>query len=128
LNDNWQGRVYSILEVFLVAAQDLGKDEIDSETVAAVWQRLAPGLMDFLDSPISVPAIAPRPLLVYNGQEDPRCPIQGLGTVLLRTAERYKEAGVPKHFKFIAEEGLAHAVSQEMGDTALRWFKTHLRA
>jgi len=30
--------------------------------------------------------------------------------------------------QFIAEEGLAHAVSQEMGDTAIRWFKKHLRA
>ena len=32
-----------------------------------VWQRLTPGIMDFLDSPHTIPAIAPRPLLIHNG-------------------------------------------------------------
>jgi dienelactone hydrolase len=126
-NDQWQARVFSIPRVFQVAAEDLGKDEVDNQTVVAVWQRLAPGLLDFLDSPQTVPAIAPRPLLIYNGKEDPRCPIQGLTKVLSRTAERYKDAGVPELFKFIAEEGLAHNVSEEMGDATISWFNKHLR-
>lgn len=36
--------------------------------ILKVWQKLAPGLMDFLDSPLTIPAIAPRPLLIYNGK------------------------------------------------------------
>ena len=126
-NDQWHARVDSIPRPFAVAAHDLGKDGIDSETVAAVWRRLAPGLMDFLDSPQTLPTIAPRPLFVYNGKDDPRCPIQGLTKVVLRTAQRYKEAGVPERFKFFAEEGVAHTLTEEMGDAAILWFNKYLR-
>ncbi|KAG0554606.1 hypothetical protein KC19_12G104500 [Ceratodon purpureus] len=126
-HDQWHARVASIPQPFEAAAQDLGKNEVDTDTVAAVWQRLAPGLMDFLDSPHTVPAIAPRPLLVHNGEDDPRCPIEGLAEVVFRTVERYKEAGALEHFKFLAEEGLGHTVTAAMGDEAITWFNKHLR-
>lgn len=32
-----------------------------------VWDRIAPGLASSFDSPYTVPAIAPRPLLILNG-------------------------------------------------------------
>lgn len=33
-----------------------------------VWDRIAPGLASQFDSPYTVPAIAPRPLLILNGK------------------------------------------------------------
>ena len=33
-----------------------------------VWDRIAPGLASDFDSPYSIPAIAPRPLLILNGK------------------------------------------------------------
>ena len=33
-----------------------------------VWDRIAPGLASEFDSPSSIPAIAPRPLLIVNGE------------------------------------------------------------
>lgn len=33
-----------------------------------VWDRIAPGLASQFDSPYSIPAIAPRPLLILNGK------------------------------------------------------------
>ena len=33
-----------------------------------VWDRIAPGLASEFDSPYSIPAIAPRPLLILNGK------------------------------------------------------------
>lgn len=32
-----------------------------------VWDRIAPGLASQFDSPYTIPAIAPRPLLIVNG-------------------------------------------------------------
>lgn len=33
-----------------------------------VWDKIAPGLASDFDSPYSIPAIAPRPLLILNGK------------------------------------------------------------
>jgi len=32
------------------------------------WEKIAPGLASEFDSPYSIPAIAPRPLLIINGR------------------------------------------------------------
>jgi len=58
--------------------------------------------MDELDAQHTVPTIAPRPLLVYNGMLDPRCPIQGLKKVRRKIAEKYEEAGVPDNYKVLS--------------------------
>jgi hypothetical protein len=91
-----------------------------------VWERIAPGIMDKLDSPHTIPAIAPRPLLICNGKDDPRCPVGGLERVLNKTMEVYASMGVPHHFKFIAEEGLKHAITQTMVEEAMCWFNKFL--
>ncbi|GFS40297.1 alpha/beta-Hydrolases superfamily protein [Actinidia rufa] len=77
-HDKWQARVDSIKAVFEEARIDLGKNEIDKEVVEKVWDRIAPGLASKFDSPYTIPIIAPRPLLILNGEKDPRCPIGGL--------------------------------------------------
>lgn len=41
--DQWQARAASIPQVFAAAARDMGKPAVDSQVVAAVWQRLLPG-------------------------------------------------------------------------------------
>lgn len=33
-----------------------------------VWDKIAPGLASDFDSPYTIPAIAPRPLLILNGK------------------------------------------------------------
>ncbi|KAE8716222.1 hypothetical protein F3Y22_tig00110156pilonHSYRG00598 [Hibiscus syriacus] len=73
-NDKWQARVDSIKPVFEddvlsihLAKIDLGKSAIDKEVVDKVWDRIAPDLASKFDSPYSIPAIAPRPLLILNG-------------------------------------------------------------
>merc|ERR1711879_484159 len=77
-NDLWSARVGTILPPFKAAAKDMGKSEIDREVVESVWRRLIPGLADGeFDSDSTLPCIAPRPLLVVNGEVDPRCPLKG---------------------------------------------------
>ncbi|KAH8954314.1 hypothetical protein BDL97_08G073300 [Sphagnum fallax] len=124
--EKWHARVASIPYPFQAAADDFGREIIDTETVAAVWQRLAPGIMDKLDSPHTIPAIAPRPFLIHNGKEDPRCPVGGLESVLNKTTQVYNDMGVPSHFKFIAEEGLGHVVTPTMAKETMCWFNKFL--
>ena len=50
-NDQWQARVGTIPKVFEAAAQDLGKPEPDAGVVAAVWDKIMPGLLEVWMAP-----------------------------------------------------------------------------
>ncbi|KAJ4748852.1 alpha/beta-Hydrolases superfamily protein [Rhynchospora pubera] len=91
-----------------------------------VWDRIAPGLDSEFDSPYSVPAIAPRPLLVLNGADDPRCPLSGLKTPEERTSTAYKSFGSADKFKLIAEPGIGHQMTSSMVKEASDWFDRFL--
>lgn len=49
------------------------QEEADAAVVQSVWHRLLPGLLEDFDAPKSLHCIAPRPLFVVNGRDDPRC-------------------------------------------------------
>uniref|UniRef100_N1QRZ9 Peptidase S9 prolyl oligopeptidase catalytic domain-containing protein n=1 Tax=Aegilops tauschii TaxID=37682 RepID=N1QRZ9_AEGTA len=99
-NDKWQARVDSIKPLFEEARIDSGKSEIDAEVVKKVWDKIAPGMASQFDAPYSVPLIAPRPLLLLNGADDPRCPVLGLQEPASKATEAYAEAGSADKFKF----------------------------
>ncbi|XP_058114186.1 uncharacterized protein LOC131257129 [Magnolia sinica] len=126
-NDKWQARVDSIKPVFEEARIDLGKSTIDREVVEKVWDRIAPGLASQFDSPCTIPIIAPRPLLIVNGAEDPRCPQAGLRLAVSRAMEAYKEANCPENFKLIAEPGIGHQMMPSMVKEASDWFDKFLK-
>nr|GMC46601.1 putative esterase YitV [Ipomoea batatas] len=98
-HDKWQARVNSIKAVFEEAQADLGKKEIDKDVVEKVWDRIAPGLASQFDSPYTVPVISPRPLLILNGEEDPRCPLAGLEIPKSKATQSCEDAHCPDHFK-----------------------------
>ncbi|KAG5562578.1 hypothetical protein RHGRI_005340 [Rhododendron griersonianum] len=98
-HNKWQSRVDSIKDVFEEARVDLDKSVIDKEVVEKVWDRIAPGLASEFDSPYTIPIIAPRPLLILNGEKDPRCPLEGLEIPKSRARKAYEEAHCPDKFK-----------------------------
>uniref|UniRef100_A0A1D1XCY6 Putative hydrolase YtaP n=1 Tax=Anthurium amnicola TaxID=1678845 RepID=A0A1D1XCY6_9ARAE len=126
-NDKWQARVDSIKPLFEEACNDLGKSVIDKEVVEKVWDRIAPGLASQFDSPSTIPAIAPRPLLIINGAGDPRCPLAGLDVPVSRAIDAYREAGLPENFKLIAEPGIGHRMTSSMVKAASSWFDQFLK-
>ncbi|KAF9618578.1 hypothetical protein IFM89_002273 [Coptis chinensis] len=65
-NDKWHARVDNIKPVFTEAAVEIRKNNLDKEVVEKVWDRIAPGLASKFDSPDTIPAIAPHPLLILN--------------------------------------------------------------
>ncbi|KAL5558822.1 hypothetical protein UlMin_035033, partial [Ulmus minor] len=125
-NNKWQARVDSIKPVFEQARIDLGKNAIDEEVVEKVWERIAPGLASRFDSPYTVPAIAPRPLLIANGAEDPRCPLPGLEVPVRRATKAYEDAHRSQNFKFTAEPGIAHQLTSLMVKESSDWFDKFL--
>ncbi|XP_073123549.1 uncharacterized protein [Henckelia pumila] len=98
-HDMWKGRVDNIKAVFEEARLDLGKTSIDKDVVEKVWNRIAPGLDSCFDSPHTIPAIAPRPLLILNGEKDPRCPIGGLEQPVSKAREFYNKVNSLGAFK-----------------------------
>ncbi|KAJ0232397.1 AB hydrolase-1 domain-containing protein [Hirschfeldia incana] len=126
-NDAWQARVNSLKPVFEEARNDMGKSEIDKEVVKKVWDRIAPGLAFRLDAPYSLPVIAPRPLYLLNGAEDPRCPLGGLVVPLQKTKKAYKITASPGNFKFVAEDGVGHTVTSFMIKESSDWFDKFLK-
>ncbi|KAK9148728.1 hypothetical protein Scep_007485 [Stephania cephalantha] len=127
-NNKWQARVDSIKSVFVAAQTDLRKENIDEEVVEKVWDRIAPGLASNFDSPYTVPVIVPRPLLILNGAEDPRCPLGGLEIPLSRTRKEFEAASCAEKFKFIAQPGIEHQMTLQMIKEASDWFDKFLKA
>ncbi|XVF48578.1 hypothetical protein PTKIN_Ptkin03bG0201800 [Pterospermum kingtungense] len=126
-NDKWQARVDSIKPVFEEARIDLGKSEIDKEVVKKVWDRIAPGLASQFDSPYSIPAIAPRPLLILNGADDPRCPIDGIKTPTERARKAYATQHSSNNFKLNVQPGIGHELTPLMVKEASDWMDKFLK-
>ncbi|XP_073051813.1 uncharacterized protein [Primulina eburnea] len=125
-NDMWKGRVDSIKAVFEEARLDLGQTSINKDVVEKVWNRIAPGLDSCFDSPHTIPAIAPRPLLILNGEKDPRCPIGGLEQPVSKARESYDKANSLEAFKLVVQSGIGHQMTPLMVKLASDWFDQHL--
>ncbi|KAL5145094.1 putative hydrolase YtaP [Glycine soja] len=121
-NDKWKARVDSIKPLFEAARDDLGKGAIDKEVVEKVWDRIAPGLASQFDSPYSVPTIAPRPLLIVNGAEDPRCPVAGLEIPRAQASQAYGQFDCLDNFKIITEPGVGHQLTRLQVKESSYWF------
>eukprot|EP00419_Tripos_fusus_P053141 CAMPEP_0172811858 /NCGR_PEP_ID=MMETSP1075-20121228/9676_1 /TAXON_ID=2916 /ORGANISM="Ceratium fusus, Strain PA161109" /LENGTH=381 /DNA_ID=CAMNT_0013651333 /DNA_START=26 /DNA_END=1171 /DNA_ORIENTATION=- len=126
--DKWQARVATIQPVFDAAATDRKGPgaAVDAATVAAVWDVITPGLLQEFDAPMSLPLIAPRPLLISNGELDPRCWKDGLETALESTRKVYAAAGISGHFEAFFEKGVAHKFTDAMAARIDEWFAVHL--
>ncbi|KAK8465547.1 hypothetical protein PHAVU_009G107301 [Phaseolus vulgaris] len=98
-NNKWNEENHAMKFLFEVARHNLGKDVINKEVVEKAMNRIAPGLLYHFDSPKTIPAIAPRPLLIINGAEDPCCPIASLEVPRKKATEAYEAFQCLDHFK-----------------------------
>ena len=130
LNDSWRARVDSLPPaLFAAAAEELVGDPraVDASVVGAVYRRICPGLIDELDGPASLPLISPRPLLVVNGELDPRCPFPGLMNAVTETKAAYASEGKTSLFRTLVQRGTPHRCTPEMVGVVNRWFDETLR-
>lgn len=78
------------------------------------------------DAPQSLPAIAPRPFLIANGELDPRCPVQGLDIAIQKARAAYEAAGLLKNFEVYFEKSLGHSVSHALDAQVNNFLDHHL--
>ncbi|MFN7926342.1 MAG: acetylxylan esterase [Blastocatellia bacterium] len=112
-NNAWQSRVGTFQDAVNAAAQDEGVTEINAAFVRRFYERVMPGIADRFDGPQMVPLIAPRPLLVINGEIDPRTPMPGLAQCIEKTRTAYKQAQAEDKFVFQVQPKTGHTVTKE---------------
>lgn len=112
-------------QVFEVAAAEMGKDEIDARVVQAVWERILPGMLEKYDAIHSLPCIAPRPLLILNGEDDRRCPVGSLMPAIEATRKRYHELHAADKFEVYLQTNCGHQATEEMHEATYTFFQRH---
>jgi predicted esterase len=69
-----------------------------------------------------LPLIAPRALLVVNGDSDPRSPLGGVREAVASTERAYAAAGAREKLSFLLQVDAAHEVTPEAHAAARQWF------
>jgi dienelactone hydrolase len=126
-NNAWQSRVETFQAAINSAAKDAGVTEINAEFVRRFYDRIVPGIHGQFDGPQMLPLIAPRPLLVINGDSDPRTPLPGLKECAARARQAYREGRVEDRFELLIQERTGHAVTPAARQAALSWFTKWLK-
>ena len=126
-NNAWQSRIGTIQATVEGAARESGVTNIDANFVRKFYERVVPGICSQFDGPIMVPLIAPRPLLVINGDSDDRTPLIGLSECVDATRKAYRAAQAGTNFSFRLQENTGHKVTPESLQAAVDWFVKWLK-
>ena len=126
-NNAWQSRVSTIRIAFDAAAKEAGVAAPDATFVARFYDRVAPGLADQFDGPAMLPLIAPRPLLVINGDSDDRTPMPGLKLCTDAAMAAYEKADATDRFVVGIQEKTGHKVTPESQQAEIDWLVRWLK-
>jgi len=126
-HDSWQSRVGTIRTAVEGAAADVGAKKIDAEFVRRFYARVVPGIAGEFDAPAMLPLIAPRPLLVINGELDDRTPKGGLDLAVAAAREAYARSNAADRFEFLLQPHTRHAVTPEAEAHAIDWLLKSLK-
>ena len=73
------------------------------------------------------PLIAPRPLLIINGDSDPRTPIGGVRECMAAAEQAYKAVGASDRLVLHLQPNTGHQVTHGGQRAALAWFEQWLK-
>jgi dienelactone hydrolase len=122
----WEARTWTFRGAVTLAASD-SNEPVTAAFMRKFYNRITPGLIDRFDGPAMLPLIAPRPLLVINGDSDPRSPLGGIKESAAAAEAAYAKANSPDRFEFHLEVDVAHEVTPQERDAAIAWFVRWLR-
>jgi dienelactone hydrolase len=125
-NERWQGRARTIWRAHEAVRYELGEKEVNTRVCRLLWTRVLPGILDEFDGPSMIRLLAPRPLLVLSGEDDPNCPIEGARLVFAQAEEAYRRAGASDRLRIDVAPGVAHQVTAAQRQLALAWFERWL--
>ena len=120
-HDAWQSRVSTFQSAVDGAARDAGVARVTGDFVRKFYDRVVPGIHSEFDAPAMLPLIAPRPLLVINGDSDPRTPLPGVQESAAAAAARYRALNVPDRFRLLLQPDTAHAFTESAQKAAVEW-------
>lgn len=126
-NNAWQTRVGTISTAFEAAARGAGVVPPDAAFARRFYDQVVPGIYGEFDGPAMLPLIAPRPLLVINGDSDNHTPLPGLQECIDAAQQAYRAAGAEDRFVVCIQENTGHQVTPESERAAIDWFVKWLR-
>ena len=99
-----------------------------SEVVQPVMDRMifVHGILDQFDCPSMLRLMAPRALLIPNGEKDANCPIEGARLAFAAAEKAYKDAGASERLRIMVAN-VGHTVTPEQRQAALAWFEKWLK-
>jgi dienelactone hydrolase len=125
-NNAWQARVETILPAVAGAARDALRP-VDTDFVREFYDRVVPGIYAEFDAPAMLPLIAPRPLLVVNGDSDALTPLAGVTDSARAAEDAYRRVGAAEKFRLLIQPDAGHEFTLDAQRTALDWMVRWLK-
>jgi len=122
----WDSRAWTLREAIDAAAKETGAG-VGAPFMRTFYEKVAPGVFGQFDGPAMLPLIAPRPLLVINGDSDPRTPIGGVRECVEAARKAYTAQGVADRLVLHIQPDAGHQVTAEGDRAALAWFERWLK-
>jgi len=126
-HNSWKSRIETLQAAINGAAVDAGVAEINTDFVRKFYDRIVPGIYGQFDGQEMLPLIAPRPLLVINGDTDPRTPLPGVTECATNAQKAYAEAHAEDKFQMLVQEKTGHTVTPSSRQAAIEWFVKWLK-
>jgi predicted esterase len=125
-NNAWQARVGTIQPAVEGAAREASAT-LNAAFVRAFYDRIVPGIYSTLDGPAMLPLVAPRPLMVINGDSDSLTPLPGVMLAAKSASDAYAKAGAKEKFVLRVQKNTGHSVNGDSVRAAIDWFVSWLR-
>jgi dienelactone hydrolase len=125
-HDAWRGRVGTVPQAFEAITND-AHTTANAALVKQFYDRVIPGIDSEFDGPTFLPLIAPRPLLVINGDSDVHTPLPGVMECVNAAKPAYKKRWHEDHFAVRIEEKAGHKVTADSERAAIDWFVKWLK-
>ncbi len=125
-NESWRSRAETFKPALEAAANDEG-EPVSAVFLRKFYDRVVPGIYGQFDGPAMLPLISPRPLLVINGDTDPRTPMPGVQECLTAARAAYRAARAEPKLQVILQPQTGHKVTIEARQAAVDWFVKWLR-
>jgi dienelactone hydrolase len=126
-HDAWQARADTFRAALDGAARDAGGAGVDAALVRKFYARVSPDIDGRFDAPMMLPLIAPRPLLVINGDSDPRTPLPGVMESVAAAQRAYADTRASEKIALYLQPHSGHVFTPTAELVALDWLVSWLK-
>jgi fermentation-respiration switch protein FrsA (DUF1100 family) len=120
-NNQWQPRVGTFSPAVDGAARDDGVP-VDAAFVRRFYDRVVPGIYGDYDAGSMLALIAPRPVLVINGDSDARTPLAGVQEAVASARSIYIRMGAEDKLGLYLQPNAGHVVTPVAELVMADWF------